>query len=81
MSSDGRTMKQIKVGGSSDSPLIGSHKLYRVKIEGKWYEGRFSKQWFGWQFDGYRSGIQLNLIDEVFELDIPRAPRGRTKAL
>lgn len=62
-------LKKIPVGTSSESPHIGSRKRYRVQIEGKWYEGTFSKQWFGWQFDGYgNSGIQLNMIDKVFEI-------------
>jgi len=63
-----RTLKRIPVGGSSESTHLSPRKRYRVKIEGRWYEGQFSKQWFGWQFDGYQSGIQLNLIDEVFEI-------------
>jgi hypothetical protein len=40
-----------------------------VKIEGKWYIGSFSKQWFGWKFEGYgNSGMQLNMIDQVYEI-------------
>jgi len=64
--------KRIPVTGSSLSPLIDSRKRYRVRVERKWYEGTFSKKWFGWQFDDYgSSGIQLNLIDEVYELAGP----------
>jgi hypothetical protein len=63
-----RKLKKIPVGGSSQSGLISPQKLYRVMIDREWYEGRFSKQWFGWQFDGYREGMQLNLIDEVYEV-------------
>jgi hypothetical protein len=69
-----RTLKRITVGSSSESSHISTRKDYRVKIEGAWYEGRFSKQWFGWQFDGYKKGIQLNLIDEVYEIVEVRAP-------
>jgi hypothetical protein len=62
-------LKKIPVGSSSESSHIDSRKKYRVKIEGKWYEGSFSKQWFGWQFDGYgSSGMQLNMIDQVYEI-------------
>jgi hypothetical protein len=61
-------MKRIKVTGSSESSHINSRKRYRVKISGQWHEGTFSKQWFGWQFDGVVPGLQLNLIDEVFEI-------------
>jgi hypothetical protein len=62
-------LKKIPVGSSSESSHIDSRKKYRVKIEGKWYEGSFSKQWFGWNFDGYgSSGMQLNMIDQVYEI-------------
>jgi CheY-like chemotaxis protein len=61
--------KRIVVGSSSESAKINPHHKYRVRIGKKWYEGAFSKRWFGWNFDGIEpSGIQLNLIDEVFEL-------------
>ena len=40
-----------------------------VRVDGKWYEGNFSKKWFGWCFEGGGlSGTQLNLIDQVFEI-------------
>ncbi len=61
-------LKRIKVTGSSESSLINPRKRYRVKISGQWYEGTFSKQWFGWQFDGVVPGLQLNLLDAVFEI-------------
>ena len=67
-----RKLRRIHVGGTSQSSDIQSRKRYRVKIEDEWYEGQFSRQWFGWQFDGYRNGIQLNLIDEVFEIESPK---------
>jgi len=78
---DERKHRRIRVGGSSQSGDIHPRRRYRVKIDGDLYEGQFSRQWFGWQFDGYRKGIQLNLIDEVFEIveppdrDRPRAGR------
>jgi CheY-like chemotaxis protein len=62
-------MKRIVVGSSSESPHIRSQKKYRVRIGNKWFEGAFSKRWFGWLFDDFGdTGMQLNLIDEVFEL-------------
>jgi hypothetical protein len=74
---NGRGLKKIVVGSSSESSHISTRKRYRVKIEGAWYEGGFSRQWFGWQFDGYGSGIQLNLIDEVYEIVPPaKGPGG-----
>ena len=70
------SLRKIRVGSSSQSSEIHSMKRYRVRIDGRWYEGSFSKQWFGWNFDGYgASGIQLNLIDEVFEI----VPAGKKK--
>lgn len=61
--------KRILVGSSSENAKISARHQYRVRIGKKWYEGAFSKRWFGWNFDGIEpSGMQLNLIDEVFEL-------------
>jgi len=72
MEKENRKLKKIPVGATSTSPHIDSRKRYRVKIDGSWYEGSFSKQWFGWLFEGYgSSGIQLNLIDAVYELVPP----------
>ena len=72
--------KRIPVGRTCKSGRISIFKRYRVKIDGRWYEGRFSKQSFGWQFDDYGpSGMQLNLLDEVYELP-PAAPMPRRKA-
>lgn len=75
-----RTLKKIPVGTSSESSHIDSRKRYRVRIEGRWYEGSFSKQWFGWSFDGTgSSGVQLNLIDEVYEI-VPEEKLAKQKA-
>jgi len=64
-------LKRIPVGSSSESPHIRSQKKYRVRIGNKWFEGAFSRQWFGWLFDNFGdTGMQLNLIDEVFELPL-----------
>ena len=75
---DTRELRPIPIGGSSESANIHARRRYRVKIDGAWYEGQFSRQWFGWQFDGYQNGIQLNLVDEVFEILSPRQP-GRAR--
>ena len=71
MALDPRKVKRIPVTGSSESSQIHPRNRYRVKIDGQWYEGQFSKQWFGWRFDGIGQGIQLNLIDEVYEMESP----------
>ncbi len=80
-------LKKIPVGTSSESRHIDSRKRYRVKIQGRWYEGCFTKQWFGWKFEDYgTSGLQLNLIDEVYEIvpasklkGKPGRPSGRAR--
>ena len=70
---------QIPVGTSSQSGAITAKKTYRVRIDGRWYEGRFSKESFGWNFENYgSSGMQLNLIDAVFEIQEP-SPKRRNK--
>ncbi len=63
------TLRRIPVGSSSESSQIDSRRRYHVRIDGRWYTGSFSRQWFGWRFDDYRtSGLQLNLIEQVFEI-------------
>jgi hypothetical protein len=68
MATDETKLKRIPVTGSSESNHITSRKRYRVKIGKTWHEGQFSKQWFGWQFDGVSPGVQPNLADEVSEI-------------
>ena len=76
----GEELKRIPSGTSSESDLIDPHKKYRVKIDGQWFEGYFSKQEFGWNFNDYRSfGIQLNQIDAVYELPSPKPKKGRRR--
>ena len=72
-STPGRQLKKIRVGTSSESSEISSIRRYRVRIDGQWYEGSFRKEWFGWKFEGEgSSGVQLNLIDEVYEIVSPK---------
>jgi hypothetical protein len=67
----GTDLKRIIVGSSSESSHISAQREYKVRIGPRWYEGRFSKRWFGWLFENFGdTGMQLNLIDEIFE--IPR---------
>jgi hypothetical protein len=70
-------LKKIPVGASGASSMIDYKKRYRVRIDGRWYEGTFSRRWFGWNLEGYgTSGIQLDLVDEVFEImSCPRRQR------
>ena len=63
------TLKRIIVGSSSETSNISAHRQYRVRIGREWREGVFTKQWFGWNFESFGpSGMQFNLLDEVFEL-------------
>lgn len=72
----GDGLKRIVVGSSSESSQISAHKKYRVRIGPRWYDGSFSKRWFGWLFVEFGdTGMQLNLIDEVFERPWTRSPR------
>lgn len=40
---------------------IDAKSSYLVKVYGDWCAGKFSKQWYGWNFDNWgTSGIQLD---------------------
>jgi len=70
------TLKRIVVGSSSETSSISAQRKYRVRIGREWLEGVFTKRWFGWNFEPFgASGMQLNLIDEVFELPQTRPRR------
>jgi len=71
-------LKEIRVGSSSESADISTLKRYRVRVGSGWHEGGFRKYWFGWKFEDFgASGIQLNLIDEVYEIRPPDARHTR----
>lgn len=40
-------------GKDSNHPDIRTDTDYLCKIGERWYAGEFSKQWFGWSFDGW----------------------------
>ena len=42
----------LHVHHTQDELIQAVKGRYKVKIDGAWHEGQFSKQWFGWQFDG-----------------------------
>ena len=49
---------------SSQDSRISAKKTYLVKIYGQWYTGQFSKQHYGWSFNGWgNAGLQLNSIE------------------
>ena len=73
-----KTLKKIRIGTSNNSGEVDARKRYKVKIDGAWYEGRFTKEWFGWNFDDYGTGgMQFNLLDAVFEIQMPKPKRLR----
>lgn len=51
-----------KEGGGDfhDHPDISTRRQYLAKIDGCYFAGQFSKQWYGWNFDGWYSGLQLD---------------------
>jgi len=43
---------------------IKKNKSYLIKIRGCWRAGKFSEQWYGWNFDNWGcSGIQLDSVE------------------
>lgn len=56
---------------SSQDDRISEDKWYFAKIYGVWNFGQFSKLWYGWSFNDWGvSGIQLNTIQDLYEVDI-----------
>lgn len=46
----------LRRGTESDHPDISSKKQYLAKIGGDWFAGRFTRLWYGWNFDNWISG-------------------------
>ena len=56
-----RCTSKIGSGGFHGHPDITAARYYLAKIDGAFYAGRFSKQWYGWSFDGWEGvGLQLD---------------------
>ena len=56
---EGRTQRK-----SSNDDRIKINEYYLAKIGNGWYAGRFTKQWYGWNFQNWGcSGIQLDSIE------------------
>jgi hypothetical protein len=48
-------------GSFHDHPDIVCRKQYLALIKGKYFAGYFSRQWYGWNFDGWHGcGMQLD---------------------
>ena len=55
---------------------INGETIYLAAVSGKWAIGRFSKQWYGWNFGGfYDAGCQLGHLDILYATDLQPAPR------
>lgn len=55
-----------------DHPDISAREQYLVKIGRGWFAGKFSRQWYGWNFDNWgTTGIQLDSfqVKEIWRID------------
>lgn len=56
-------LEKINLGKRKDCnhPNINTRTSYLAKINGRWYAGKFTREWYGLNFDSvYDSGLQLN---------------------
>jgi hypothetical protein len=64
-------LTRIPLDGTDLNNNIETHESYLCKIWGHWYAGRFSKQWYGWNFDNWgTSGVQLQRVEEVYLIKV-----------
>lgn len=53
----------LSKGKESDHPDISLRKTYLALIDGEYFTGKFSRQWYGWNFDGWNynpAGLQFD---------------------
>lgn len=51
----------MKRSDGSNHPDISSRKRYLCLIGGRYYAGEFTKQWYGWNFEGWEGvGLQFD---------------------
>lgn len=44
-----------------EHPDISKNKEYLILYDGRFYAGTFSRQWYGWNFNGvYNAGVQFD---------------------
>lgn len=71
----GRTMKislyKINWNDNKKTTLLHENDFYLVKIYDRWYAGKFSMQWYGWNFNNWgTSGMQLgSSITEIYLIE------------
>ncbi len=59
----------VRLNGTCENDKITTRKQYLIKSDGRFYAGKFERQWYGWNFDGvYDAGEQLDSIDKVWEI-------------
>lgn len=55
--------------GTCVSHLINHRKTYVAVYDHSVAVGKFTKEWYGWNFDGfYDAGLQLDEIDKLYEI-------------
>jgi len=86
--SERKLVKKPKVGKELDLSLAVKHEhpdikagpQYLCQIDGKWFMGEFSREWYGWNFEGWLndSGLQFDAPgwnssswQRVFEMVLP----------
>ena len=68
-------LTEIPLDGTCQNSHISTRKEYLVRIYERLYSGTFSKQHYGWSFNNWgTSGIQLNSVDLVWEIDSSMLP-------
>jgi len=76
----GREIDLSKAKGHSH-PEIKVGKQYLCKIDGEWFMGSFSREWYGLNFDGWvndtglqfdEPGTNASTWERVFEMELPR---------
>ncbi len=51
----------IRLPVLTDDVRINYRSSYLAKIGGSWFAGKFSKQWYGWNFNAvYDAGYQVD---------------------
>jgi hypothetical protein len=66
-----KSFKKIKLNhfNTNDDISENINSLYFCKIYNYWYSGKFSKKWYGLNFDNWgTSGIQLSSINSVYRI-------------
>lgn len=64
--------KKIELDETCHNQNIMLAQDYLVKYSGRWYIGRFSRQWYGFNFNIGSHGVQINSLDEVYDFKEPR---------